>query len=98
MAKKKWAQMNMADLVRFMGDVCDPEIKDIASESVNYLSSTSVTELINTLSEFMERKVLEELRKETFTRWLMKVLIPATEPNFHCLSGGSVQRVPWSTT
>ncbi|XP_052260782.1 E3 SUMO-protein ligase KIAA1586-like isoform X2 [Dreissena polymorpha] len=67
MAKKKWAQMNMADLVRFMGDVCDPEIKDIASESVNYLSSTSVTELINTLSEFMERKVLEELRKETFT-------------------------------
>lgn len=67
MAKKKWAQMNMADIFKFMGDCCDPEIKEVVAESVNYLSSTSVTELILLLSEYIERKVLEQLRDEKFT-------------------------------
>jgi hypothetical protein len=67
MAKKKWAQMNMADIVKFMGECCDPELREVSSEPVNYLSSMSVTELISILSEYIERKILVDLQDEKIT-------------------------------
>lgn len=58
---------NLAEVGRFMGDVCDPEIGEVIAEPVNYLSSTSVTELISLLSKYIERKLLDEIRNEKFT-------------------------------
>ena len=50
----------MADIVRIMGDACDPEMQEVATESVNYLSSTSVIELISILSDYIEIQILEK--------------------------------------
>ncbi|WAR25627.1 hypothetical protein MAR_011331, partial [Mya arenaria] len=67
-AKKNWAQMNISDLLTFMGETCDPEINAIVkNESVTYLSSTSISEILTILSDYIERKVFVELRGEKFT-------------------------------
>ena len=68
MCEKKWAKQNFDDVIRFLGRTCDPEIQQVLDDSsVTYLSSTSVSELISVLSDYIEHKVLGSLRSEKFT-------------------------------
>jgi hypothetical protein len=68
LCEKNWAQSNMEDLVKFMGRTCDADIKSVlAEDSITYLSSTSVSDIIKVLSNFFEQKTLTQLREENFT-------------------------------
>ncbi|XP_060588204.1 uncharacterized protein LOC132743670 [Ruditapes philippinarum] len=50
-----------------MGTTCDPDIVDIFSGNTTYTSSTSVTEIIGILSDYLENKLLTDLRGKKFT-------------------------------
>jgi hypothetical protein len=67
--RKKWAQANFEEVVRFVASLGVDDLKEHLENCpsfATYLSSTTVTELINILGEFIEIKLLRDLRSCDF--------------------------------
>lgn len=67
--EKKWAQANFEEVVRFVASLGVEDLQDHLENCpsfATYVSSTTVSELINILGEHIERKLLRSLRRSQF--------------------------------
>lgn len=67
--RKKWAQANFEEVVRFVASLGVEDLQDHLENCpsfATYVSSTTVSELINILGEHIERKLLRSLRSCQF--------------------------------
>ena len=69
MIQKRWAVTeNLEDLVRFVADLGVADIAEHLADnnSINYLSSTAVTEMISAVSDYIETDILDSLKSAKF--------------------------------
>jgi len=67
--RKRWAQVNFGDFVKFVADlgVADlAEHLEVSPPFATYLSGTTVTELINITGDYIEKSLLSSLRSASY--------------------------------
>ncbi|XP_061179464.1 uncharacterized protein LOC133188092 [Saccostrea echinata] len=71
LVRQKWAvSENTEKLVRFVASMGDSDLKphcDSSSKKTSYLSSHSVTQMVQCISDFHERELLSEMRDKEFS-------------------------------